>query len=113
MRLSSPLRKMAIAACALVAVYGGSCVRVSPSRSRVSGPPAASIERFDFALIGDQQYRASTEPDFVRLMRTIDTAAVEFVVHVGDFNAGATPCTDSLFLSRRDQFNRSAHPFVF
>jgi len=90
------------------------CVRVSASRSTPAQRNATATDaRFDFALIGDQQYRPSTEPEFLRLMRAIDTAHVEFVVHVGDFKAGATPCTDSLFSLRRQQFNQSAHPFVF
>ena len=97
----------------LCILLDASCVRVSASRTSSRPSSAASDGRFDFALIGDQQYRASTEPDFVRLMNAIDTAHVEFVVHVGDIKAGATPCTDSLFVARRDQFNQSAHPFVF
>jgi hypothetical protein len=113
MPLASHLRKIAVAGSGLAFLLGNACARVSASRSSASASGASSAERFDFALIGDQQYRASTEPDFVRLMRAIDTASVEFVVHVGDFKAGATPCTDSLFESRRNQFSRSAHPFVF
>jgi len=96
---------------ALTLVSTLSCVRASIARSVPTS--AASDSRYDIALIGDQQYRAATEPDFVRLMQAIDTASVAFVVHVGDIKAGATPCSDSLLTARRDQFDRSTHPFVY
>lgn len=75
-----------------------------------AGAPA----RFEFALIGDQQYNEESEAQFPRLMADIDRAEVEFVVHLGDFKAGVSQlCDDKLFLSRRQQFDASRHPFIY
>ena len=74
---------------------------------------ASSPARFDFALIGDQQYDAASDAQFPRLMADIDKADVEFVVHVGDFKAGVTmACDDELYGSRKRQFDASLHPFI-
>jgi hypothetical protein len=73
-----------------------------------AGAPA----RFEVALIGDQQYGAESEKEFPALMADIDRSGVAFVVHVGDFKAGAAPCDDEVFLSRKAQFDASRHPFI-
>lgn len=74
---------------------------------------AGCASGFEFALIGDQQYNAESEAQFPRLMADIDRAALEFVVHVGDFKAGTSQlCDDKFFLSRRQQFDASHHPFI-
>jgi hypothetical protein len=75
---------------------------------------AATAGRFEFAVIGDQQYNAESEAQFPHLMADIDRADVDFVVHLGDFKAGTTQlCDDKLFQSRRQQFDASRHPFIF
>ena len=75
---------------------------------------AATAGRFEFAVIGDQQYNAESEAQFPHLMANIDRADVDFVVHVGDFKAGTTQlCDDKLFLSRKQQFDASRHPFIY
>lgn len=75
---------------------------------------AGCASTFEFALLGDQQYNEESETQFPRLMADIDRAAVDFVVHVGDFKAGASQrCDDKLFLSRREQFDASRHPFIY
>jgi hypothetical protein len=74
----------------------------------------AGSARFEFALIGDQQYNEASEAQFPRLMADVDRSSVAFVVHVGDFKAGTSmPCTDELFESRKRQFDTSRHPFIF
>jgi hypothetical protein len=75
---------------------------------------AATPARFEFALIGDQQYNAESEAQFARLMADIDRADLDFVVHVGDFKAGTSQlCDDKLFQARRQQFDASRHPFIY
>jgi hypothetical protein len=75
---------------------------------------AGTPERFQFALIGDQQYDAHSEAQFPRLMDDIDRAEIEFVVHLGDFKAGlAMLCDDKLFERRKDEFDASRHPFIY
>jgi hypothetical protein len=79
---------------------------------RPAGEPGP--ERFEFALIGDQQYNEESEAQFTRLMADVDVSRAAFVVHVGDFKAGTSmPCSDELFESRRRQFDASRHPFIF
>ena len=74
----------------------------------------ASSDRFDFALIGDQQYDEESEAQFPRLMADIDRAEVEFVVHLGDFKPGTSlPCTDELFRRRRQQLDASRHALIY
>ena len=75
---------------------------------------AATPGRFEFALIGDQQYNAESEAQFPHLMADIDRADVDFVLHLGDFKAGTTQlCDDKLFQSRKQQFDASRHPFIY
>ena len=71
-------------------------------------------ERFDFALIGDTPYDDGQETNFCpNLIAELNRAPVKFVVHNGDFKAGATPCTDALFEKRARQFQTLRPPFVF
>jgi len=71
-------------------------------------------ERFEFAVIGDQQYNAESEAQFPRLIEDIDRATLEFVVHLGDFKAGTTGlCDDKMFQGRKQQFDASRHPFIY
>ena len=75
---------------------------------------ADKTNSFSFALIGDQQYNPAEELQFPHLLQAMDRENVQFVVHVGDFKAGRNaPCTDTLFLRRRQEFNESLHPFVY
>ncbi len=68
---------------------------------------------YSFALIGDQQYSPREEALFPDLLDAISRESLAFVVHVGDFKAGSNaPCTDALYVQRRDEFNRSRHPFI-
>jgi hypothetical protein len=77
--------------------------------TRPSGPGT-----FSFAVIGDLQYNAEEEKQFPHLLDQISVQPMSFVMHLGDFKAGSnSPCTDALFLKRRDEFNRSAHPFIY
>jgi Calcineurin-like phosphoesterase len=75
---------------------------------------ASSPGRFEFALIGDQQYDAESDAQFPRLMADIDRAEVDFVVHLGDFKPGTSvPCTDELLRGRRQQLDASRHPLIY
>jgi len=78
-------------------------VRSAPERPRL----------LDFALIGDTPYTALEEIAFDGLMADLDRTPLAFVVHVGDFKNGGSPCTDELFRQRFAVFNASVHPFVF
>ena len=67
---------------------------------------------FQFAIMGDTPYSAAEERRFVAMVASLDAEPLAFVVHVGDIKGGG-PCTDELYLRRRAQFDRSAHPFFY
>src|SRR5690349_7083560 len=104
-RASRPRRVAALALLLAAACSGGTAG--APARLR-----AAEDRPVSFALIGDMPYSGALEQEFERVMDALDTADVDFVVHVGDIHGGSQPCTDSLQRARRDRFDRSAHPFV-
>jgi hypothetical protein len=63
--------------------------------------------------MGDTPYTGLEEIAFAGMMKDVDSTRLAFVVHVGDFKNGHTPCSDELFRQRFRLFNASAHPFVF
>ena len=69
--------------------------------------------RFSFALIGDMPYYSGEEWIFADMLKDIDREDLAFVVHVGDFKSGASPCSDELFAKRLQQFQSVRHPFIF
>jgi hypothetical protein len=69
--------------------------------------------RFEFALIGDQQYNKESQAKFPNIMNDLNQAGLAFVVHVGDFKGGMSPCTDETFKSRKNDFDASKHPFIY
>lgn len=75
--------------------------------------PERPANGFSFALMGDLQYDRHEEALFTQLLDAVNREDVAFVVHLGDFKSGSrAPCTDDLYLQRRDEFNTSLHPFV-
>ena len=92
---------------ALAHLAAGCAAARAPSASPGPGHRAVA-----FALIGDMQYSDAQQAPFERLMAQLDATALDFVVHVGDIHGGAVPCTDSIQRARRDEYDRSRHPFV-
>ncbi|MEP7157496.1 MAG: hypothetical protein ABI905_17070 [Betaproteobacteria bacterium] len=91
-----------LAALVIAALVTGSCATRPPD-------PAT----FSFALMGDQQYNPYEEAVFPQMLDAISAEPLAFVVHVGDFKAGSfSPCTDKLYLRRREEFNQSKHAFI-
>lgn len=78
--------------------------------ARAQGQPAA---RFSFAVIGDTPYFSSEEWLFADMLKDIDREDLAFVLHVGDFKSGTSPCSDELFAQRLQQFQSVRHPFIF
>jgi len=71
-------------------------------------------DAFAFAVMGDAPYNDAEERVFVDMLDRMGREDVAFIVHVGDFKAGSNSrCTDALFLKRKAQFDKSAHPFIF
>jgi hypothetical protein len=71
-------------------------------------------DAFSFAIFGDAPYSSGENEAFERVIDEMNTEALAFVVNVGDIKAGSnSPCTDALYLERKRQFDRVAHPFHF
>jgi hypothetical protein len=70
-----------------------------------------------FAVFGDTPYDDAhpgmETQSYLDMLQEISRSDTRFVVHVGDFKAGGSPCTDTLFEQRRTEFDRSAQPFIF
>jgi hypothetical protein len=77
----------------------------------VSSGGAAGAE-FTFAAFGDTPYSYDEELRFPDLIAELNRQQLAFVVHVGDFKAATTRCSDEVFLQRRDWFNYFHHPLV-
>jgi hypothetical protein len=76
-------------------------------------PPGDTSARFSFAVIGDTPYHFGEEWMFADMLKDIDREELAFVVHIGDFKSGRSPCTDELFAKRLQQFNSVRHPFIY
>jgi Calcineurin-like phosphoesterase len=74
---------------------------------------ANGTKPFSFALMGDVPYHDGELLDVERMIGEIGGENISFVVHVGDFKDGRSPCTDELFRQRKQLFDSSAHPFIF
>jgi len=69
---------------------------------------------FDFALIGDVPYTAEQVTNsFPNMIRELNAADLEFVVHDGDIKSGGDPCTDEIFTARLKQFETFRHPLIY
>ena len=69
--------------------------------------------RFSFAIVGDAPYHSGEEWVFADMLKAIDAEDLAFVVHVGDFKSGGSPCSDALFAERLQQFQSVRHPFIY
>jgi hypothetical protein len=68
---------------------------------------------FTFAAFGDTPYTEDEEVRFPSMIAEMNREKLAFVIHVGDFKSGWSPCTDALFLLRRDQFAWFQHPLIY
>lgn len=75
--------------------------------------PGLTSARFSFAIIGDTPYSIGQEWIFAEMLKDIDREDLDFVVHIGDFKSGTSPCSDELFAKRLQQFQSVRHPFIY
>jgi hypothetical protein len=68
---------------------------------------------FAFAAIGDVPYHSNQEWLVKEVLNEIARSPAELVVHVGDFKAGDEPCSDELFLQRKNLLNQSPKPLIY
>ena len=76
------------------------------------GLPARAAQ-FSFGALGDVPYNAAEEPQLVAMISEMNSQQLAFAIHVGDFKASHTECSDALFLQRREWFALSHHAFVY
>jgi hypothetical protein len=74
---------------------------------------AQAPARFSFAIVGDAPYSAREEGLFAQMLDEINQENLAFVVHVGDFKSGGSPCSDELYAERKRLFQASRYPFIF
>jgi hypothetical protein len=73
----------------------------------------ATPNRFEIALIGDAPYSALEERQYPNVIADINRSKAAFVIHDGDIQSSATPCTDELVIERRSLYQTFRIPFVF
>ncbi|MEQ1775541.1 MAG: hypothetical protein ABL891_17330, partial [Burkholderiales bacterium] len=73
----------------------------------------AAAQSFTFAAFGDAPYTESEEAQFIGVIAEMNRAPLAFAIHVGDLKSSWTPCTDALFLRRRDEFALLHHPLIY
>ncbi|MFH1044215.1 MAG: metallophosphoesterase family protein [Pseudomonadota bacterium] len=95
---------VAIALALATAIAQGQAGALAPGHTGV---------RFSFAVIGDTPYSFGEEWMFADMLKDIDREDLAFVVHIGDFKSGTSPCSDELFAHRLQQFQSVRHPFIF
>lgn len=77
--------------------------------------PTASAEPFSFVTLGDMPYGApeTAYPPYERLIKAINRAGPDFVIHVGDIKSGGTPCSDTEFDNQLAFMNQFADPVIY
>ncbi len=68
---------------------------------------------FTFAAYGDTPYVEDEERQHIALIAEINRAQPAFTIHVGDFKAAWSPCSDELFQLRREQFMLFHAPLIY
>lgn len=77
----------------------------------------ATAASLSFAVFGDtpydDAYPGAQTQSYLDMLMEISQSDARFVVHIGDFKHGATPCSDALFEQRHAEFSMSSKPFIF
>jgi hypothetical protein len=79
------------------------------SQAQISGN-----QKFTFNTFGDMPY--FFPHDFTRfenVIKQVNTAPIAFSVHVGDFKASVTPCSDEAFTNMLGYFNTFKKPMIY
>ncbi len=76
------------------------------------GPHAAGAD-FAFAVVGDAPYGRAEALQFEAMLAGLAVEPLAFVVHVGDFKSGSSPCDDALFDERRAMLDASPYPLIY
>ena len=95
---------------AAAAIYVGVAQGAGPaSPGQGRGPSTYTI-----GLFGDMPYNTLGKSQYPNLLADVNSAGVAFSVFDGDLKAGGDgACTDSLYTTARDNFNRLEQPLVW
>jgi hypothetical protein len=74
---------------------------------------AAQGAQFSFGAFGDVPYTPDEEPQLVSLIAEMNHQPLAFALHVGDFKAAESECSDALFAQRLQTFGLSHHAFFY
>jgi hypothetical protein len=75
---------------------------------------AGSAGAFTFGLFGDLAYLPEQEPSLENVLTDLNSASLEFVVHVGDLGGPRYgSCSNELWARRKAQFDASMHPLIY
>ena len=86
---------------AVVLFMGAALAGCAPDEAPASpSRPAQAVEPFSFGVVGDVPYGAQQSADFPRLVADIERMDLSWLIHVGDFKAGSTECSDEVFRER-------------
>lgn len=69
--------------------------------------------RYNVALLGDVPYSTSQEPAYERLIDAVNQDGASFSIHVGDFQASTSDCTDAVVQKNIGWFDSFAKPLIF
>ncbi len=79
----------------------------------IPGPPPQAVEEpFTFALMGDTPYSRFERAHMPTLLERMASAGARFILHVGDFKSGQTPCSDAVFEDRLTLFDHQPLAFI-
>jgi hypothetical protein len=68
---------------------------------------------FTFAAYGDTPYTEDEASRHIGMIAEMNREPLAFVVHIGDFKNSWSPCTDALFMQRRDEFALFHHALIY
>jgi hypothetical protein len=99
---------------AVAVVFGFALVSATLLTHAQNAAAPDKAAAFAFGLFGDLAYSAAEEPLLTNVLADLDSAALAFVVHVGDLGSPrAGSCTDELRARRLAQFQASANPLIY
>ena len=100
----------ALVLAAAAAIYVGVAQGAGPA----SPGPGRGPSAYTIGLFGDMPYNALGKSQYPNLLADVNSADVAFSVFDGDLKAGGDgACTDSLYTTALDNFNRLERPLVW
>ena len=75
---------------------------------------AVQAQSFSFGLWGDMPYaKAGDQTKMPAILRSINRAALDFSIFVGDIKDGSSACTDDVYTNALTMFNSMSKPLIY